>query len=319
MSAYIPSRPRAFAWMALAATLFGIMNLFARLSSEHAHWTVVAAVRALIGALVAIGIARARGVPAIVVGGRAMWLRSLFGTAAMACSFYALTSRYLPLADSVTLNNTTPLFLALLSPYLLRESGGLRVAIAIPISMVGVVLIVRPPFLFGDAHRAAYFADAAGLVSYHAALAPASIALVGALCSAIAMLSLRRAAVGETPEAIAAHFSIVAFVVHGILALILADAPSLRSVPFMILAGLSAGCAQVAMTRSYGLERASRVSGIAYLQVVVGATFGALVLQEPLALGAVAGIAMVVFGGALLMFLGILDARNQIAARAGSG
>jgi len=306
--------------MGVAATLFAFMNFFARLSGEYTHWTVVAAVRAFIGAIVAMGIARARGVSPIVRGSRVMWSRSLLGTAAMACSFFAVTSKVLPLADSVTLNNTTPIFLAILSPYILHERSGHRVTLAVALSMTGVVLIAHPTLLFGELRRVAYVADPSrDLVTYRAALVPCMVALVGAFLSALAMLSLRIASAGESPEAVAAHYSVVAFVVHAALAVRLADLPSLRAVPFMVLAGVTAGAAQVAMTRSYRLERAARVSGIGYLQVVVGASLGALVLREPLSLSAVCGIGLVMAGGGLLTLLGILDVRKAAPAAPSDG
>jgi drug/metabolite transporter (DMT)-like permease len=184
--------------------------------------------------------------------------------------------------------------------------------------MVGVILVVRPPFLFGDASRAAYFGDAAGQVSYHAALLPAAVALTGAVFSAIAMMSLRTASIHETPEAVATHFSLMAFVVYAVAALVLADPPSLRALLPVVLAGVSAGGAQVAMTRSYGLEHAARVGGVGYLQVVVAGTLGAVVLHEPLTSRSLVGIALVVSSGVLLTVLSFADARRSTEGAEGA-
>jgi drug/metabolite transporter (DMT)-like permease len=229
-----------------------------------------------------------------------MWLRSAFGTAAMACSFFALTSRAITLADATTLNQTTPLFIAILSPLLLNERGGRRVIVAVPISLTGVILLVKPPMLFGDAHAASFV--------------PAAIALSGALMSALAMLSLRRASPVESPEAIAAHFSFTAFVVHALIALGIRAPIEARALPSMILAGVCAGLAQVAMTRSYALERAARVSPMGYLQVVVGAALSAIVLAEPLSTQGAIGIALVLVGGLVIAIAGVVEARAALKA-----
>jgi drug/metabolite transporter (DMT)-like permease len=310
--------PRAYGWMAAAAGAFALMNFFARIASAEVHWTVAASVRALIGAGVALGFARLRGVRAFPKATRAMWLRSIFGTLAMACSFFALTSRYLPLADASVLNNTSPLILAVLAPLVLGERGGARVAVALPVAMIGVVLLVRPPFLFGHAFRVAYFAATPGdaLVSYRAAVLPGIVALAGAFFSACAMLSLRRATVGESPEAIAAHFSVVAFVFLGVASIFAPHGhASVRTFLALLAAGVSAGFAQVAMTRSYRLEQASRVSAVSYLQPVAATLLGTLVLGEPMSTTALLGIACVVSSGLMVATMSIADAHKRLRQR----
>src|SRR4051812_17209675 len=67
----------ALAYMAASATLFALMNFFAKLASGSTSWMTVAAVRALIGALVAIAVARARGTSLVIKDRRAMFWRSL--------------------------------------------------------------------------------------------------------------------------------------------------------------------------------------------------------------------------------------------------
>src|SRR5437868_207293 len=98
------------AWMAASSLLFAFMGFFARMASGSVSWTLLAATRALIGAMVAIGVASARRTPMAVVDRRGVWARSGFGTAAMVCTFYALSSPALPLGDSSTLLNLTPVF-----------------------------------------------------------------------------------------------------------------------------------------------------------------------------------------------------------------
>src|SRR5262249_9057868 len=124
--------PRAaLGYMALGATLFALMNFFARLASSSASWASVGAVRAFVGALVAIAVARARGAPLAVKDKRAIFWRSLLGTGAMVATFYALSSRTLSLGDTATLLYLTPVFLAILAPIFLRERTSFGVGLAI--------------------------------------------------------------------------------------------------------------------------------------------------------------------------------------------
>lgn len=280
--------------MALGATLFALMNFFARVASSTASWASVGAVRALVGALVAVAVARARGASLAARDRRAVLLRSVFGTAAMIATFYSLSSRSLSLGDTVTLLNLAPVFLALLAPVVLRERTTLAVALALACSLAGVLMILRPGFVFGDGHAAVVASTGPS------ATVTAVAALSAALMSSLAMMMLRRMGQTETPESIAVHFSSFAAVTLGVLAAFDPRLPSLRDFGLMIAAGLCAGFAQLAMTRAYTLERAARVAGMSYLAVVASALLGAAALSEvPDALATI-GMLLVVAGGVLL-------------------
>ena len=285
--------------MAAGAVLFALMNFFARLASSSASWTTVGGVRALVGALVAFGVARARGVSLVANDRKAVFWRSLFGTAAMSTTFYALSSRTLPLGDTVTLLNLTPVFLALLAPFVLREQTSAAVGVALLLSLGGVVLIVHPSFNWQGASPSS--GPSAGVT--------AVVAVAAAFFASIAMMMLRRVGKTETPEAIAVHFSVFAGVVMMSLSLFDLRLPTLRDAGFMVTGGVCAGFGQLALTRAYTLERAARVSGMGYLAIVASALLGAAVLGERPSLGAVAGMALVVIGGLVVTF--IRDAKEE--------
>ena len=282
--------------MSLSACLFAGMNFFVHLSSVHVAWTLVGAVRAAIGALVAITVARWRSVSFIPKNTLAMWMRSLFGTGAMACTFYALGSPVMPLGDAATLVNLSPVFLAILAPFVLHEHAGRRVFLALPLSVAGVLLLVRPTLLFG------------GGAANPAMLFPASIALLAALLSAFAMMMLRQVGKTESPEAIATHFSLVAAVAMLLASLPRLSAPSAADLATMLAAGFCAGFAQLAMTRAYSLEIAARVSPFGYLSVAISAGLGAIALHEWPDRLAVLGMLLVVSGGLVVTVAGMREA-----------
>lgn len=283
----------ALGYMASAALLFALMNFFARLASSSASWMTVGAVRALIGALVAFAVARMRGASLVANDRKAIFWRSLFGTAAMGTTFYALSSRTLPLGDTVTLLNLTPVFLAVLAPLFLRERTSASVGFAILIALVGVALVVHPSFAWKDG--ATQPGPTAG--------ATAGVAVLAAFLASIAMMLLRRVGRTESAESIAVHFSLFAGVTMSVLALFDLRMPTLRDAGLMLAAGVSAGFAQLAMTRAYSLERAARVSGMGYLAVVASALLGAAVLRERPTLGAIAGMGLVVASGLVVTFM----------------
>jgi drug/metabolite transporter (DMT)-like permease len=280
--------------MALGAVLFALMNFFARLATSSASWMTVGGVRALIGALVAIGVARLRGASLVANDRKAVFWRSLFGTAAMAATFYALSSRTLPLGDTVTLLNLTPIFLAVLAPIFLREPTGRAVAFALLLALGGVILILHPTMTWRPATATATVGPSAG--------ATVACAVMAAFFTSIAMMMLRRVGRTESPEVIAVHFSFFAAVVLLALSVFDLRMPTLRDAGLIFAAGICAGFAQLAMTRAYTLERAARVSGMGYLSVVASAILGAAVLGERPSLAALAGMALVVAGGLVVTF-----------------
>jgi drug/metabolite transporter (DMT)-like permease len=279
--------------MASGAVLFALMNFFARLATSSTSWATVGAVRALIGALVAFAVARMRGASLVANDRRAVFWRSLFGTAAMSATFYALSSRTLGLADTVTLLNLTPIFLAVLAPFVLRERTTAAVALALLLSLGGVVLILHPSFAWQPADT----------TPGPSAAATAGFAVLAAFLASIAMMLLRRVGRTETTESIAVHFSLFAAASLGLLSLFDLRMPTLRDAGFMIAAGICAGFAQLALTRAYALERAARVSGMGYLAVVASALLGGAVLGERPTPGAIAGMGLVVVGGLVVTFM----------------
>lgn len=288
------SKERLSPWllMATAAALFSVMNFVAHRSGAAggAHWTWIAATRAVVGAIVGVVVARLRRRPVFVRPLPIMWLRSVLGTVAMGCTFFALGRSELPLGDATTLLNLTPLLLALLAPLVLGERSGRGVWGPLALSAGGVLLIVRPSFLFGGA-------DAIPT----AAAIPAMVALVGSAFSAFAMMSLRRASKGDVAEAIVVHFSLFGAVTLGALAFVLrAPAPSATELPWLLVAGACGGLAQIAMTTAYARATAARLSGVGYLAVPFSAMLGAIALGEVPTRWTVVGMVLVVAGGLLL-------------------
>ena len=285
--------------MAASAVLFALMNFFVRLASAHTPWTTLGASRALVGALVAFTVARIRGATLKVNNMRGMWLRSALGVCAMSLTFYAISSPRLPLGDTATLLNLSPVFLALLTPYFLNEPLSRRVLFALPISLTGVVLVLHPTVVFG------------GEPPKPGAHAIALLAVLAALCASGAMITLRRMGPSESPEAIALHFSLTAAGVLLLLGMRDLSLPSAHDGFLMVLAGLSAGLGQLAVTRAFALEQAARVSSVGYLSVVANGLLGALALHEWPSAVTVFGMALVVAGGLVIAVAGMRDQRTH--------
>jgi drug/metabolite transporter (DMT)-like permease len=234
--------------MVLAQVFFAAMNVCTRVGARELPWSEIAAARFVVGALIAVGLARYRGTSLRITDRPNTWWRSLLGTAAAVCTFYALASSRIALGDAVTLGATAPIFVALLSGALLGERVGAHVGLAVLLGFAGIVAVVHPAF-GGD-------------------IPVALIATLGAVFYALAMIWLRKIGPGESHEAVVLHFSLVAFVAF--LALSIPDWrwPTWPGAGLVLGAGLAGGGAQIAMTRAYSLARAAPVTAMSGLSIV---------------------------------------------------
>jgi drug/metabolite transporter (DMT)-like permease len=249
MSTSTLPRHRGLAWMLVAQGCFAGMNVCTRSGSRHLPWAEIAAVRFLVGAALAAGLARIMGRSLRITDRGGTWRRSIYGTLAAAGSFFALGSSRLAVGDAATLGATTPIFVALLSRRLLGEQVGRHVALAMALAFAGVALLVRPSFAL--------------------AWPVAVVATLGAVCYALAMIWLRRIGPGESHEAIVLHFSLVGLATMVLLALPDWRWPDQPGLWALLGAGLGGGGAQLAMTRAYSLQRAAPVTAVSNVGVVL--------------------------------------------------
>jgi drug/metabolite transporter (DMT)-like permease len=234
--------------MVLAQVFFAAMNVCTRMGARELPWSEVAAGRFILGALIAATVARYRGATLQITDRPNSWWRSLFGTAAAMCTFYALASTRIGLGDAVTLTATAPIFVAVLSKPLLGERVGAHVGLAVLLGFAGLVAVVRP--------------------SFGGEIPVAMIATTGAILLALAMIWLRKIGSGESHEAVVFHFSLVASAGFLALSLPVWQSPGRLGTAYLIGAGLGGGGGQIAMTRAYSLARAAPVAAMSGLSIV---------------------------------------------------
>lgn len=106
-------------------------------------------------------------------------LRSFVGTTGLMLSFYAF--RHMPLADSSVIVFSVPVFVAIFARIFLKEPCGLFNVMTILLTLIGVVLITRPPFIFGTHIPSLAFEDeSSASTDLWAAIAAFSATLFGA-------------------------------------------------------------------------------------------------------------------------------------------
>ncbi|CAG7698834.1 unnamed protein product [Allacma fusca] len=78
-----------------------------------------------------------------------LFLRAFFGCTAVIMQFYAL--QYIEIGDATVISFTTPVFVGLLSHFMLREKFGVVPIFTALLTVLGIGVITRPPILSGAA------------------------------------------------------------------------------------------------------------------------------------------------------------------------
>jgi S-adenosylmethionine uptake transporter len=204
--------------------------------------------------------------------------RGVAGFVSLFMFFYALTT--LPVATAMTLNYTSPLFVALLFAWLARERIGPMLWGAVALGFAGTAVLLRPTI----------GADQ---------LWPALVGLASGAISAIAYWNVRALVQANEPEErVVFYFAL--FSALGALVWMLPQRwhpVTLDNVAVLAGVGVFGTLAQLAMTRAYGKGPAIVAAALSYSGIVFSSLLEIAVFGEVLPLVAWLGIAMIVGAG----------------------
>jgi drug/metabolite transporter (DMT)-like permease len=264
--------------MLVAGLLFGCMGVFVKLGAQYFSNMELVFYRSFFGLLLVYTIVRQQSgsLATAHIGGH-LW-RGISGTVALMLYFYCIT--VLPLATAVTLNYTSPLFLALLVTLALKERFHPPFTFAIALGFIGVVLLLHP-------------------VLERNQLVPGLLGLTSGFLAGIAMLNVRQLGqLGEPDSRVVFYFSLIAAVSSGIVMLLGDLHPlTLHNLPILLGLGGSATLAQLALTRAYRTGKTLVASSLSYSTVVFASLFGAMMWNETLPLAGWAGILLIIASG----------------------
>lgn len=270
-------------WMLAAAFLFSLMAAFTKLCSEHFSAFELVFYRSAFGMVTLAAW--------VLWEGRSLrtrlWLshikRSFFGTLALAIWFYTLG--VLPLSTAMTLNYTSPLYMALfasIAAVRLRQkiNGGLLAAIAA--GFAGVVLALRP-----ELHSGQEFA--------------ATIGLASGFFSALAYSQVKELSrIGEPEWRIVFYFTAFG-TLTGLIGHIATDGMlnpiAAGDVLPLLGIGATATLAQLCLTRAWGNGNVLLTSALQFTAIVFAALLGLVFFSEPIAPESAIGIAVIIAAG----------------------
>lgn len=280
-------------WMLLAALGFALMGALVKLGATKFSSSELVFYRSLFGLITVSLYLRSQKLSLATPVLFKQMSRALVGFASLVLFFYAIA--HLPLATAMTLNYTSPLFLALLSPFLLQEPLKRTLLLALIIGFIGVSLLLKPTLNSGNA-----MAGSLGLLSG-----------LGAAWAYVHVKQLGQ--INEPDTRTVFYFTLVSTVLAGLWMLMAPQLHGLdgissellsgfhrlnwQDMPLLIGLGATATVAQLAMTRAYRTGDTLVVASLAYTTVVLASLFGVFWWGEQLSIGDCLAISLIVLSG----------------------
>lgn len=267
---------QAALWMIGAITSFTLMAIAGRTVSFELDTFEIMLYRSLTGIVIVVGLAwstgRLRQVQRNHLGLHAA--RNLCHFAGQNLWFYAIT--VIPLAQVFALEFTTPIWVILLSPLLLKERLTAIGLLSAAIGFVGVLIVARPdpanlsPGLIAAATCAVFFALTA--------IFTRKLTRTETITTILFYLTIMQAV-----------FGLICAGYDGDIAL-----PSGESLPWVVLIGCAGLLAHFCLTKALSIAPATIVMPIDFVRLPTIAVVGMLLYDEPLEI--------LVFVGAALIF-----------------
>lgn len=268
-------------WMVAASLLFACMGVCVKLASAQFAAAELVFWRGFIATLLIGSYVLMRRLPLATPHARTHVVRGVSGFVSLVMYFYAISM--IPLAAAVTLNYTSPLFLAMLLVLWLKEPARRGFYAVLAAGFVGVIFLLQPT-LARDQWLGAAFGLGSGIIS------------------SIAYLNVRRLGeLGEPEWRTVFYFSALS-ALGGLPWLLLANpfhAIDLRGWLLLLGVGGFGALAQLCMTAAYKRGKTLVSASLAYSTVVFSSAFGMLLWGESLPWASWLGVALIVASGVI--------------------
>jgi S-adenosylmethionine uptake transporter len=276
--------------MLVASLLFALMGVCVKLASSVYTTSEIVMYRGVFGVVFLFVLARLNGTSLKTTMPLRHFGRGMVGVMALWTWFYTIGK--LPLAMANTLAYMSPIWIAAILYVTNWWHGRSTFAIGLPaailLSFVGMVLLLQP--------------------SMHENQLPyALMALGSGVMSALAYLQVRQMGLlGEPETRVVFYFSLTGALAGGAAGLIDHDWHSfqdVRAVGLLLLVGLFACTAQLAMTRAYRLGNPLVTANLSYSGIIFSCLLGVIVWQDKLSIFSWMGISVIFISGILATFL----------------
>jgi drug/metabolite transporter (DMT)-like permease len=274
----MPQVQNGVIWMIIATFFFAFMGMFVKLGSPYFSEIELVFYRSFISLIFIILIIVNKKISLKTNFKKLHFYRSFVGFLSLLAFFYAIS--HLPLSTAISLNYTSPLFVALLITFFLNKKPSFYVCCLLLIGFFGAFLILKPTLIGNSA-----FAGFIGLLSgFGAGLAYLFMAQLGK--------------VNEPDTRVVFYFTLLSSICAGLL-MLLEDTNSEIFHHWWLLLGLgvSATIAQLALTKAYRVGNTLKNAGLSYLTILFSSILGLIVFSETLDILSLVGILLIIISG----------------------
>ena len=274
----MPRGQNGVIWMIIATFFFAFMGMFVKLGSPYFSEIELVFYRSFISLIFIILIIVNKKISLKTNFKKLHFYRSFVGFLSLLAFFYAIS--HLPLSTAISLNYTSPLFVALLITFFLNKKPSFYVCCLLLIGFFGAFLILKPTLIGNSA-----FAGFIGLLSgFGAGLAYLFMAQLGK--------------VNEPDTRVVFYFTLLSSICAGLL-MLLEDTNSEIFQHWWLLLGLgaSATIAQLALTKAYRVGNTLKNAGLSYLTILFSSILGLIVFSETLDVLSLVGILLIIISG----------------------
>lgn len=259
--------------MFLAGLFFSFMNLGVKFLG-HIPVLEIVFIRALIMLVITFFILMRYKINPLGNNRKILFLRGLFGVAALSMYFYSIQN--MPFASAVTIMQLSPIFTTLLAIVILKEKIKPIQLLFFFISFIGVI------FIKGFDTN----------ISFKLLL----IALSGSFLSALAYNMIRKLKDTDDPMVVVFYFPFVAVPITGVLTAFNFVMPKGYDWLILLMIGLSTQFAQINMTKALQMEKIAKVSIVRYLTIIYAIIYSYLFFNETYNMYTYFGMGLVVLG-----------------------
>jgi len=207
-------------------------------------------------------------------------LRGFLGTLALVCIFYAI--RNMPLSVSTVIQYTYPIFISIFAGIFINEKITRNIIFALIIAWIGILVILNPSQLSN--------------INVEIEIISILIAFLGAICTALAYVTVKKLSFTEDIYVIIEYFPLVSFITLLPIVLINWVTPNLSELIWILGIGLFTQLGQTFLTIGLKNLPASEASTIIYLQVLFGSIWGVLFFNEIININFLLGSSLVLLG-----------------------
>ena len=241
--------------------MFSVMNVFAKILSEHHHVVEIGFYRNVIAVLPFLFIILAMGrkdILRIKTSPYKIVIRSIIGTISLVATFAAFAA--LPLADATAFLFTASLIIPVFGFFFLKERVGPYRWGAVLLGFIGVLIMLQPS---GDVN-----------------FTGVALALSAATMHAVLQTILRSLGKTESPETITFYFVFIGAFVSLIPMPLVFTMPTWDEAPYILGLGLSGVIAQFMLSLAYKNAAAAIVTVFNYSGIIWATLFGWMFWNE---------------------------------------